>query len=522
MRHLLYSICIIAVVLLSSCRQDFDFEPSNGTELRFSRDTVYLDTVFTNIGSSTYTLKVYNKSDKDISIPTIQLGRGLESKYRMTVDGMQGTNGKIFENVELLAEDSLYIFIETTAGIADANPDDFLYTDQIKFSSGSNIQTVELVTLIKDAVFLYPQRYEDGTYEGIQIGDDLFYGFFLDENDPVNGNEYLFTNAKPYVIYGLAAVAPDKNLVIQPGARIHFHADSALLVASGGSVQAQGAPSVTDALENEIIFEGDRLEPGFDDFAGQWFGIWLTSGSLSSTFEHVTLKNSFFGLRIEDNDGIVSIKNTQIYNNAYTGILARTATIEAENLVINSAGEVALACTLGGSYIFKHCTFNNNWSSSRQLAVLIDNYFSLDPDQDPTTIDEQAYVLEKAEFHNCIIYGSNQIELRINKSSVDPDNNWTAPVFNQVLVKFNNTNNAYTDDEDYQFLYDTDSIRKNQNPDFEDVNKNKLRIGAESAANDFGDPNISQDVPFDLAGQQRPIAPSPSDLGAYESTDFEE
>jgi hypothetical protein len=154
--------------------------------------------------------------------------------------------------------------------------------------------------------------------------------------------------------------------------------------------------------------------------------------------------------------------------------------------------------------------------------VLIDNYFSLDPDQDPTTIDEQAYVLEKAEFHNCIIYGSNQIELRINKSSVDPTNNWTAPVFNQVLVKFNNTNNAYTDDEDYQFLYDTDSIRKNQNPDFEDVNKNKLRIGAESAANDFGDPNISQDVPFDLAGQQRPIAPSPSDLGAYESTDFEE
>jgi hypothetical protein len=35
--------------------------------LIFSKDTIYLDTVFNNIGSSTYTLKVYNKSNKDIT-----------------------------------------------------------------------------------------------------------------------------------------------------------------------------------------------------------------------------------------------------------------------------------------------------------------------------------------------------------------------------------------------------------------------------------------------------------------------
>jgi hypothetical protein len=39
----------------------------------------------------------------------------------MTIDGMQGTAGKIFTNVALLARDSLYVFIETTANIADAN-----------------------------------------------------------------------------------------------------------------------------------------------------------------------------------------------------------------------------------------------------------------------------------------------------------------------------------------------------------------------------------------------------------------
>ena len=58
-------IFIVLFVTLFSCRNDFDFEPSVGN-LSFSKDTVYLDTVFTNIGSSTYTLKVYNKSNKNI------------------------------------------------------------------------------------------------------------------------------------------------------------------------------------------------------------------------------------------------------------------------------------------------------------------------------------------------------------------------------------------------------------------------------------------------------------------------
>ena len=126
------------IISLSSCRKDFDFEPSSGN-LRFSRDTVYLDTVFTNIGSSTYTLKVYNRSDNDISIPQIKLGRGLESKYRITVDGMTGESNRIFNNVELLANDSMYVFIEVTADVAEANPDDFLYTDQIQFGVGSDV-----------------------------------------------------------------------------------------------------------------------------------------------------------------------------------------------------------------------------------------------------------------------------------------------------------------------------------------------------------------------------------------------
>ena len=64
MRHYLGIFIIVLIASLTSCRNDFNFEPSSGG-LEFSKDTVYLDTVFTNIGSSTYTLKVYNKSDKN-------------------------------------------------------------------------------------------------------------------------------------------------------------------------------------------------------------------------------------------------------------------------------------------------------------------------------------------------------------------------------------------------------------------------------------------------------------------------
>ena len=64
----LYAIAVLSCVILwSSCRNDFETVPSTGN-LEFSRDTVYLDTIFSNIGSSTYNLKVYNRSDDDINI----------------------------------------------------------------------------------------------------------------------------------------------------------------------------------------------------------------------------------------------------------------------------------------------------------------------------------------------------------------------------------------------------------------------------------------------------------------------
>ncbi|NUY79453.1 hypothetical protein HUK80_00980 [Flavobacterium sp. MAH-1] len=507
MRNFILLFSVGFLICLSSCRSDFEFERHVGG-LRFSRDTVYLDTVFTNIGSSTYTLKVYNRSDKDISIPTIQLGKGLDSKYRITVDGMTGENNRIFHNVEMLAKDSMYIFIETTADVAEADPTTFLYTDQIQFGETGNFQNVELVTLIQDAIFLYPQRFDNGTTETLPIGDEEIYGFYLDESDPNHGNEYTFTNQKPYVIYGYAGIPSGKTLTIQAGARVHFHASSGILVGNGGAIDVQGTPSTAGTQDGEVIFEGDRLEPDFSDVPGQWGAIWLTPGS-TGNFDHATIKNGVIGLYIQNNSGTVSIDNCQIYDHSNFGILAQTANIVGTNTVINSAGEATLACTLGGSYDFTHCTFNNNFQSSSQRAVAIDNYYTDNNVQMP-------FNLNQANFKNCIIYGSNQVEMTLNRAN---DENFAFEYgFENCLIRFNNTTLANGD------LYQFDTNPRysgnvfNQNPRFWDINDNDLHITIDPQSGAIGIANPAYIITQDLDGNTR----TTNDSGAYQSTDMPE
>lgn len=486
------------LVMVCACRSDFETVTSKG-DLVFSQDTIYLDTVFSTISSSTFQLKVYNKSKEDISIPTIQLGKGLASKYRMTVDGMSGNQGKIFKDVTLLAKDSLYIFIETTVNAADANPTDFLYTDQIQFGSGTNIQKVELVTLVKDAIFLFPERLSNGSKETIPVGNKTVEGFYL------NDNELHFTNQKAYVIYGYAGVPSGKRAVFDAGARVYFHANSGLIVGNNASLQINGSPSKTRQLENEVIFQGDRLQSNYADVTGQWETVWFSDGAINNSINHLTIKNASIGLLIQNNNGTdISIKNTQIYNSTHYGILAQNGKITAENLVVNNAGEAALACVYGGNYTFTHCTFNNNWINTNQVAVALSNF--------KLGAVPETNALSKAIFNNCIIYGPYTNELELNKKTGAA----FEYQFNNCLLKMDSKSVATN--PLYQFTTDTahyNDIILNQDPKFQSISKNKLNIDGTSAA--FKKGNATYLIPLDISGTTRTFPP---DLGAYQSKPF--
>ncbi|MBT8258628.1 MAG: hypothetical protein KJO49_09160 [Bacteroidia bacterium] len=522
------SILVAALSLLifwSSCRTDFNFEPSTGN-LEFSKDTVYLDTVFSNIGSSTYNLKVYNRSNNDILIPTLRLGQGQNSMYRLNVDGLTGSGGmagKEFENIELLAKDSMYIFIETTIDIETlvSSETQFLYTDVIEFDSGANLQTVDLVTLVKDAVFIYPQRFLDNE-TGEYVIETLVFdvdGDGMDDETTIQGrflepSELNFTNEKPYVIYGYAAVDDGDDLNIDAGARIHFHANSGLLITDGASLNVNGSPSLDpEAMEGEVIFEGDRLEPGFAEVPGQWQTIWLFNGSTDNTFNFATIKNSTVGILCDgnmDDPSKLTVTNSKVYNSSNFGILGRGTNIYGENLVLNRSGQSSFAGTYGGRYNFVHSTIANYWTNSfRQFPSLLLNNFIVD--EDNTTFTNP---LEEANFTNCIIFGNDNPEMLLDKDNDDTFNF----KFTNCLIRFNDPNNNFTGSQyDFNDLGLYENVIFNQDPEFLDAVNNMLEIPngsvSDGAGINFG--ILSTDINNVLRG-------TPPDLGAYESTEFEE
>lgn len=517
MRSFYVLLLLVVIITLGSCRNDFETTRSTGN-LEFSKDTIFLDTVFTNIGSSTFNLKVYNRSDEAISIPSVRLGRGETSDYRLNVDGVAG---RVFENVEILANDSIFVFIETTLDINSIGDgsNDFLYTDAIEFDSEGLQQNVELVTLVKDAIFLFPDRDEaTGIVETLTVNgvETSLEGRFLADD------ELTFTNERPYVIYGFMAVGDPtgndpKTLNIEAGARVHFHADSGLLIADNATLSINGALSTDpELLENEVILEGDRLETSFSDVPGQWGTILLTDGSVNNTINHATIKNATVGILNESNTNTgnpnLTIDNTQIYNSSAVGLLNRFSTVSASNMVINTSGQYSLLIQVGGSYNFTHCTFGNYWTQSFRdtPAVFLDNTIF---NGESTLVGD----LSEANFTNSIIYGNQNEELGFNRDEAGSFNF----KFTNTLIRFDDDFGDFDENPLFEFgntaLYE--NVLISEEPDFLEPFENMLQVGEDTAGNGLGLPSAATLFPLDLIGTDRTTNP---DLGAYESIIFPE
>lgn len=501
----IFLLLLLISILLSSCRKDFDLIESDGN-LSFSKDTIFLDTVFTKKSASTYRLKVYNNSKQDILIPSVELGRGENSFYRLNVDGKPG---KLFRNIEILAQDSIYIFIETTIDYSKvSNP---IYTDSIVFKGTSFSKDVKLVTLVQDAHFLFPSKNAQGIIETITLGNDI-----KGENIKINGfylaGNTTFTNTKPYVIYGYCAVPENKTLIIEAGANIHFHSNSGLIVNKNATLKINGT------LQNKVTIKGNRLEPYFENSAGQWGTIWLRAGSKNHEINYALIKNGSIGILIDsigsNTTPTLKIKNTAIYNHSNYGILARETHIEGANLVINNSGFSSLACTMGGTYNFTHCTFANYWNKNlRQFpAVLINNFFTYWDGNKQITVAKN---LKAANFSNSIIYGNSRVELILDKAE-GADFNFN---FHHNLIQFDDYNNSYVNKPQYQFTninYYQNTIF-NKSPDFKNSTLNQLIIGKLSAGINKGSITKALQVPQDIVGIDRTISP---DLGAYQHVNF--
>ncbi|WP_430425581.1 hypothetical protein [Maribacter litoralis] len=502
---------LCSILWITSCRKDFDYAPSNG-HLSFSRDTVYLDTVFSNIGSSTYLLKVFNDTKDDVLIPTLNLRNGLESFYRLNVDGVAG---KEFNNVPIYAKDSLFILIETTIDITDSAVNELLYIDAIDFDSEPYRQSVQLVTLAKDAIFLYPNEELESSTEILDV--------FIDEStEPVEiegfvlNDEYLtLNNQKPYVVYGYAIVEEDKELIIEAGSRLHFHENSGILIKEGATLTINGQLSENDEeLESEVIFEGDRLEPSFNDIPGQWGAIWISQGSQNNMIDHLTLKNAQLGLFVqgqEDNiETTLTLTNSKIFNSSTINLWAKNAKIYGKNLVLGNAGNSSLLIENGGNYSFIHTTVANYWNKGFRFNSALDirnhsrNNFDV------------GFNLQKAEFKNSIIDGNGQNEISLTTNEQHSFNFH----FQNCYIKLNEDNSSNINNP----LYDLNNTEYYTNIitagelDYFSPTDDDFRIGLDSDVLNKGDINTANSSPIDIIGTSR--LPEP-DLGAYQAINKE-
>lgn len=401
------AIAISLMAAFSGCKKD-DINTSPDVKLSFSTDSVNFDTVFNTVGTATYLLKVYNTDDSYVNISRIKLNNDQNNSYRINVDGLPGSN---FTDTEIGPDDSLFVFIEVTV-TPDANVLYPFVEGDITFTTNGNEQKVELVAWGWDAIFYVPTDFPTNGLPDFSL---------IDEDTLAT---VTWTADKPIVVYGYVVVDEKQKLIIEPGAQIFFHQGAGLWVYAGGEISAVGT------LENPIVFQGDRLEPFYDEQPGQWDRIWLNESPTNHVFEHCVIKNNFIGIQAQSDpffDGdlpLIStnklkLKNVAIRNNSIASILSENYRVEGENVLLSRAGQYLLAGTGGGSYNFKQCTFGNNWNLTvRQTpAVFITNYVQLDATQ--VGIGD----IDPSEFENCIIYGNgfNELgfDLNTEKANVD-------------------------------------------------------------------------------------------------------
>jgi hypothetical protein len=327
MKYLSACLLVLAVLLsVFSCEpQEEVLTTRPDAILQFSADSVQFDTVFAQTGSVTKRLLVYNFNKQAVEIEEIKLGQLNASSYRLLIDGQETS---LARGIRIRGQDSLYILVKVFIEPNQVNTP-FLVTDSISFRVNGQNQQVQLVAYGQNAYFHRSGELACNT---------------------------TWTADKPHVLYGDVRVPAGCRLTIAPGTRIYAHARAALLVA--GSLQVDGTAA------GRVVFDGDRLEPFYDDIPGQWAGIRLLPGSTGNRLRYADINNAEVALLADNADqdpgDFDLVLEHCILRNLYAnGIQSLSADVQATNTLITNCGQHAVLGLGGGTYDFRYCTIAN-------------------------------------------------------------------------------------------------------------------------------------------------------------------
>lgn len=324
---ILLPLALTALLLLpTGCIND-DITTSPSATLRFSRDTLSFDTVFTDAGTPTARLLVYNPNAKGINISQIRM-RGTDSRFSLNVDGMSGTE---FHDVEIRAKDSIYVFVECFINEApDSEP--LFVEDQIEFLVNGNTQSVQCQAWGQNVTRLH----------GVTTEGDM-----------------RLTARQPYVVFDSLVVSAGTTLTIEPGARVLFHDKARMIV--------KGTLNAVGNSEKMIHLRGDRADKvlpnlSYTEMTAQWSGIRIDAASFDNRMEYVDMRSTEHGVTI-DSCGITDrskllIINSWLHNSAGHVLESSYSAVDAYGTVFSDAS-LGVVSLKGGIHNMTQCTFAN-------------------------------------------------------------------------------------------------------------------------------------------------------------------
>ena len=391
-----------------SCNQESIFTDSE-IPLRFSLDTLSFDTVFTEIGSTTKSFKVYNDLNEAVIINQVELDDP-SNFFRMNVDGI---NESIVENVRIEPNDSIWVFVEVTV-----NPDmplsvsPFIIERFINFKANNSSYEIQVDAWGQNANYI-PSTNGSSTINLLSCD----FGQ-VNWDDP-----------KPYVIYGVLFI-DSCEVVIPEGQEIYVHGgiainelgvfnDGVIVLLENGKITTNGTS------KNPIFFQTDRLEEEFDELQGQWSGILCTPGS-ELNMSHTTIENTIVGLSI-DSTAIVNLESCTIAHTSGSGISASNGDITANNCLFFDNGGFGLSLNFGGQYEFNYCTVANY--SNQDEAIFLNNF--------RCEVSDCSQILTnplQANFQNCIIVGNDRDEIALFDITEGAEPDFFNFNFNNCLV----------------------------------------------------------------------------------------
>ena len=457
---------ISLILLLFSCKKD-SFITSPDARVTITADTLKYDTVFVTSGSTYRTFKIINENNQKLRLSSVKLMGGIASIYKINVDGIAGTQ---FSNLEIEANDSLYVFAQVNVNPGAANLP-FILRDSIEISFNGNKRWVQLEAWGQNAHFL--------------------------RDKVVTANE-TWNNDLPYVILGSLLINPNQTLTINKGCRIYINAGAPIVV--DGTLQINGLKDTID----RVYFRGDRLDEPYKDYPASWPGIFFRTTAKDNVFNYAVIKNAYQAIGIQDPAPNANPKltlNECVIDNAYdAGIISLNSSVRAKNCLISNCGK-NLFLAKGGDYQFSHCTvatYASSFIEHKEPVLFLSNYINVNN----TPVAEDLTAL----FRNCIFWGESGL---VDNEVVTAKNNTKSfnVTFNQVLWKVQSAPAN---------INPPTGVLNNQSPKFDSINTSRnyynfrLQNGGSPALNagaNFG-------ILIDLDGKLRPVGLP--DLGCFE------